>query len=445
MSTTHTLTVTKRPIEADKLGYFRFGALADGILITNDCGQWQHVDETTFRALLAGELDASHEAYAGLAEKGIVRSALNLDGLAESMRARKRFVGIGPRRHVVHLSDAHGSLSVETAKDVIDHVMLSTSRELDFEFVAGGAPVDGDLLKFLVQYTTEKNRYEGKTLTYTLVAAPSAITDAQGTWLVEKRFGLRTTLSHTAEQAEAIARLHALAAAKGRDDWRVRVDAAVGSAQLGGAKALVDAVIKLGVRDLRVLPTTDGDDAVEPAAYRAFYRELLEALIAASAEGHTLREGTTLSLLHRMLRTEAAPEVGPRSPSAQGMGQMVYDTVGHLFPSEAARLLHVEREDDMFLLGTVGVTSYKENVTHPTVRALALASLTEGLPGFHQHWSAPFLGLDPVGTFAATGDLFSKLPTSTQVGVQIAMLETLFGVFLSGDTARVEALESWLK
>jgi hypothetical protein len=450
----------KRSVDAEKLGFFRFGNLGDGVIVTNDCGQWHHLDTAGFQALLDGKVDAEHADYDDLAAKGFIRDAMDLDALAESLRARKRFVGLGPCLHVIQLSDAAGPLSVETAKDIVDHLMLSTSRDLELRLIAGQAPVDADLLKFIVQYTTEKNRYEGKSIQYTLVSDLTGIDQATATWLVTKRFGVKTVLAGDAAAQDSlgkalggaphadvlagIATLHSAADAKNRTGWRVQAEVPIGTTNIGDASALLASLTASGVGRIRIQPVFSGEHAVSVDAFRDFYQSLLTAMIEAGRTGDPLPEDHTVALLHRILRSEASNDVSIRSPSAQGTGQMVYDTSGRLFPSDHARRMFADDEDDMFLLGTAGITSYKDSVSHPTVRALALSSLVEAMPGFHNHWSAPFVGVDPIRSFARTGDLFTRVHDSPEHATQVAMIEALFGVLLAEDTESTGILEGLL-
>ena len=97
----------------------------------------------------------------------------------------------------------------------------------------------------------------------------------------------------------------------------------------------------------------------------------------------------------------------------------------------------------MFLLGQVGTTSYREHVGHPTVRALALASLLECLPAYQHHWTTPYVGLDPVQNFASTGDLFPQRPTSKASSAADAMVTALFERLTVEGSEVIEVFNQW--
>ncbi|MCB9682683.1 MAG: hypothetical protein H6733_14555 [Alphaproteobacteria bacterium] len=440
MTTTHTVSVTRRPVDAEQLGYFRFGDVAGGVLVTNELGEWHHLDADTFRALLAGGLDADHAEHAALSAKGFLRASVDPDHVASGLKRRKKFVGLGPAVHVLHLADAHGTLSVQTAKDIVDFAMLSTSSALELRFVPGDDAVDLDTLGFLVQYSTEKNRYEGKAITWRLDADPAALDDAAVAWLVDKRFKVRATLTGTSLSEAALARigaLHQAAAAKKRDGWSVDVDVVVDAGNVGQLGAIADYLSGHGIRRFRLRPVLDGDAAVSLDAWAAGYRAALLRVLAWSGPDASVEE-LTATMATRALTTDAAPDVEIRSPSGFGAGLIVYDTQGHLFPSEHGRLAD---DAEMWQLGRAGETAYREATTHPTLRALAVASLLECLPTFADHWATPYLGVDPLAEWADTGDVFAKAPTSHHVAAQLAALEAVFEVLVGGDEAAIARLK----
>ena len=89
MIDTHTVSLPRRPVDAEKLGYFRFGALADGVILTTEHGRWHHLPPHTFRDLLAGRVEPGHAEYDALAAKGFLRDQLALDDMAAAIRNRR--------------------------------------------------------------------------------------------------------------------------------------------------------------------------------------------------------------------------------------------------------------------------------------------------------------------------------------------------------------------
>lgn len=439
MSTTAAVPVAGRPVKPELLSYFRFGSFADGVLLTTEQGEWQHLDQPSFRALLAGDLGADSPAYGPLASKGFFRDGLDLEGVASALRRRKKYVGIGPAVHILALAEGDARLSVAVAKDILDFAMLSTSASLELRLLPGDAPLDMDLLAFLLQYGTEKNRYEGKTLSWRLDVDPARLTEEAATWLVDKRVRVRAPLTAGPigeDTAAGIRRVHEAAKAKRRDGLAVEAELTLDARTAAAAPSLPAALASHGITRVHLTPVVDGDHALSTDAWRAAYAAFIGAALAT---GSVVEESAAV-IAQRATRVDADADPDFRSPGGAGAARLAYDLEGRIFPGTLARTLE---DPEMFLLGRAGQTSYKEVTRHATQRALALASLLEALPGFSEHWATPFLGIDPLESFARTGDLFPRLPTDPHVGARLAQVEAVFAVLVRDD-ADAAGLKAWV-
>lgn len=446
--TTHTVSITQPRVQPDSLGFFRYGRLSGGYILTSESGEWHYLGADEFNLFLSGKMPEDHEAYSPLSTKGFIREGLELDLLADKVRSKKRFLGSGPTRHSIQLSTDSAELSVETAKLIVDHLMLSTAAELRIEAQLGPKPMNMEVLHFLREYAIEKNRYEGKKLTMAITGEAATLSDENVDWLAASGFDLAVHLDGPADLHDAnrgagthatvtgqIARFHAALTGKRRD------------LSLHGATAIVtvtDASADRGA-DVVVALTEAGIarftlvNATSAPIYAGFYGQMLDAIVAA---GGSPVEQTTAALAQRILRGLEVSHSHGRSPSAAGLCEAAYDCTGNIFPCDAARELN-DQGNSMFLLGTVGLTSYRDHVGHPTVRALTMASLLECLPGYRHRWTTPYAGIDPVKTFAATGDLFPQFPTSAQSATTDAMIEAFFERLTAEGSEVIEVFDAW--
>ncbi|MFM2162045.1 MAG: His-Xaa-Ser system radical maturase HxsB [Pseudomonadota bacterium] len=452
--TQHTLSIPRANVDAERLGYLRFGAIADGVLLTNDLGRWHHLSATDFHALVGGSLGPEHAAWTTLCTKGFVRADLSLEDAAQTLRARKRFVGVGPQRHTVFLDGPSGRLDVAVGRDLLDHIMLSTSHAVEIRLVAG-AHHDADLLSFLHQYGTEKNRYEGKQITWTYVHGLQALPPEADVWLIDKRVNVQTTFLGPSDLHDALAgdfgganfetltatvsRLRTAATAKRRGEWAVTAEVPVTASHAGRAPAVVDALRAAGITTFTLRPQLSGAHAIGVQGWTEFYADFLSAYLADVESGGTLLETRTHTWLTRALRAEPGADVDGRAPTSAGAGHLVYDSNGDIYPSLAARRTGLEG-DEMFLLGRAGVLSYKDCTAHPTLKALTVASIAEALPGFQHHWATPFLGLDPTEAYGTTGDLFPRAAETAPVLADIAALTAIFTALIHAASPRLAAI-----
>lgn len=434
MIQSHTLSLPRPSVDPDALGYFRFGPLGDRHVLTNEHGEWHLLDDDAFQHLLAGTLTDEHEAHPALQGKGFLRAGLDVEAAASMFRRRKKFVGLGPTHHHLALTGPRGTMTVEQIKAVVDHAMLSTAASLTF--VVHATDVDLDLLGFLHQYCTEKNRYEGKTLRWLLHTPLASIHDEAATWLADHRFTVRfpfTGPQATPAQEQAASQLLAAGQVRRRAEQMLEAEVPLTAAGLD-ASALVATLKALGVARFRVVPQWRGEHALTPQAAASQWAALLDACLQAG----DLVEASIAGAVEAATRTDATADPRLHSPA---LAELAYDAEGRILASPAA----FDLDGDDFVLGTAGVASYKDVIHHPLRRALALASLVECLPGLHHHWAAPYIGLDPVSTWAATQDLFPRAPSQPEVAGALRLAELVLERLADPDVSKVEALHAWVR
>ena len=83
-------------------------------------------------------------------------------------------------------------------------------------------------------------------------------------------------------------------------------------------------------------------------------------------------------------------------------------------------------------------------VRHPTVRAIAAASLLDAQPMCADCWNKPFCGLSPVSTYVRDGDLFGQRPRCFECKEHMAVARTLFALLANeGERETTEMLQRW--
>ena len=90
-------------------------------------------------------------------------------------------------------------MSLETAKKVVDHAMQSSSPYINFEFQGGEATVNMPVVKFIVEYSREKNKDEKKKLEHSLVTNMTYLTEETADWLIDNEVLVCTSLDGPAE------------------------------------------------------------------------------------------------------------------------------------------------------------------------------------------------------------------------------------------------------
>ncbi|MFT5679164.1 MAG: hypothetical protein ACI8RZ_000068 [Myxococcota bacterium] len=483
-----TIKLPAMPTNADALGYFRFDRLSEGrIVLTNDAGEWQVLAEPDFRRFVAGEIKAGDPLFGALQERGFIREDLDAEAIATRVRRKKRFLGLGPHLHVVittlrcnqSCKYCHASrtdmdrvdtdMSIETAKGVVDLAMQSPSPYINFEYTGGEPTVNMPALKFIVEYSREKNRYEGKSLDHSVVTNMTYMTEEIAEYLIENNIWVCTSLDGTqaihdwnrswggtGSSAGAynsvikwIKYFNRRYVENGLDPELYHVDALMTSTRKSFEdwKAVVDLYIELGIRNIHIRALNPFGFATKTwkmIGYTAdefleFYEKVLDYIIELNLSGVQIMEGTAATLLKKILTPDDPNFVDIRSPIGSGTGQIAYSYDGKIYPSDEGRMV-AGMGDDFFAIGEVGKSSYAEIVNHPTVRALALSSITDGLPGCSTCWNAPFCGVRPLHNYMNFGDLFAQRPLTPKCREHMTLSRLLIRRLDEDSDGRIEAM-----
>ena len=173
-----TISLTPPTLEETKLTWFRFGNLGEKIIMTTDAGDWHLMTKEAFSAFIAGTLEEDSDEYSQLLRKGFIRNGFDAELQGGLIRRTKSFLYSGVHHHRIHLSTANGTLPVEQAKAIVDHVFTSQADSLTIVLVQGPAALDVALISFIHEFAEEKNKYEGRGLFYELHSNLADIDDA---------------------------------------------------------------------------------------------------------------------------------------------------------------------------------------------------------------------------------------------------------------------------
>ena len=99
--------------------------------------------------------------------------------------------------------------------------------------------------------------------------------------------------------------------------------------------------------------------------------------------------------------------------------------------------------ESMFHIGDVYSSRYRDLMTHPTVRALVLASIREVQPDCVSCTYAPYCGIQPEHNLRSLGSIFGRMRESTLCSVHKGIQDFLFEKLREDDPATVEILRRW--
>ena len=482
--TARRIELPKPVVDPESLGYFRYGEIGDRRIITNDAGEYHVLDRAGFDAFLAGEIGEDHAEYEKLQQKGLLRSKFDVDTLADKVRRKKAFLGQGPHLHIVittlrcnqscaycHASrtdmDTVGTdMSIETAKQAVDMAMQSTSPSIIFEYTGGEPTVNMEALRFCVEYSREKNKYENKHLEHSVVTNMTYMTEENAQFLIDNNVFVCTSLDgpealHNwnrfwrkgtnayADVIRWIKYFNQKYVDAGRDPDLWHVDSLMTTTRktFDHWKELVDLYVELGIKNIHIRPLNPFGFASKTwerigyttDEYLEFYERTLDYIIELNKQGIEIMEGTASTFLMKMLTPDDPNFVDLRSPLGSGIGQLAYSYDGKIYPSDEGRMV-AGMGSDFFLLGELGKSTYQQVVNHPTVKTLAMSSIVDTLPQCSTCWNAPYCGVRPIHNWMNGGDLFGQRPLTPKCKEHMSIAKMLFERMIDDETGRIEAI-----
>ena len=461
------VTLSQPEVATDSLGFFRWGRVAGQVLLTNDAGDWAFLSEAEFNDLLAGRVTEGHPRFEEFQGKGFLRDGLDLDALATRVSLRNRHVRRGPHVHVVTLTLRRGEASngqsvepfetdmtTETAEKIVCLALDGMSPAMTFELQGqGGEPLlNFEVLRHLVEFAQSHNKQTtGKNLRFILLSNFTAMTEEAAEWLIANDVLVSTILDGPAEvhdanrkhlggsaHADVVRWIDYFArryAALGRDPKQWYVDARMIATRqtLEAGPRVVDEYVGRGLPTIQFTALDRfvvGADTWAKLGYTVteyldFYRRMLDYILDLNRRGVELTERLASIVATKILTSDDPGIVDIQSPYGAGSGQIAYNVDGRVFPCDEARVVDA-LGDPIFELGRIENMNTLGVVRHPTVRAIAAASLLDSQPMCTDCWNKPYCGFSPVRSFVAQGDLFGQRPHCFECKEHMAVSTRLF-------------------
>jgi len=482
--TTSFVQLGARPRAPSDLVPFRFRDVAGEVLLTNEWGDWIFVTRAQLGELARGEIpEALGER---LRARNFLRSALDVNAIAERVRSKRRFLDYGPNLHMLvvtlrcnetcvycHASRAnmdavHTDMTPEIGEKCVDLMLQSTSPSVTLEFQGGEPLVNFPVMRHVIEYALAKNRAYGKDLGFTMVSNLALMDEEKLAYLVDKRVQICTSIDgpepiHNKQRVLAggnahretvrwIERINKRYIDIGLDPTLYHVEALLTTTReaLKYPREIVDTYVNLGCRAIFLRPVDPfgfaGKTAqvveYDRAAYRDFYRTAVEHILGMNRRGEQVLERYAAIFLTKILAGEDPNFLDIRSPSGSGIGGLAYNYDGGIFTSDEGRMLH-EMGDSAFLIGDVRTATYRGLMKHETVRALVMASLREVQPDCVSCTYVPYCGVQPEHSYRTQGTIFGRMRESTVCSVHKGIKDFLFEKLREDDEQTVEILRRW--
>lgn len=472
--------VALSPEAAGGANYRRVG---DRWLLTNDLGHHAQLSETYFRDYLEGRVGKEHPAWEELKAKGFLTKWLDFAGLVAEYRSKNGFLFTGAPLHilvttlrcnhkclychssVVGMDQVDKDMSVATARKAVDLVFQCPNPNVAIEFQGGEPTVNWPVIKFVTRYAKLKNEVSGRGLYLSLVTNMSLMDDERFDFLVREGVGICTSLDGPAEvhdrnriftggnsHAETVRwlkRFSEYVSPQGRRLYKPGALMTTTRLSLEHGDAILDEYLRLGLPGIFLRPLSPIGFALRSwdkigyttKEYLAFYRRMLDRIIAVNLAGTPFHERLSRTLLVKILRRVDPVYVDLRSPSGAALGVLAYDYDGGIYTGDEARML-AQEGTRTFRVGHVAETSYNEILEHPAVRATAVATLLDNQPVCAQCAYKPYCGQDATYNLQTQDTLWGRMPDNGRCELYMGIFDILFEK-LQDERCR-KVFDSWL-
>lgn len=450
------LTVDPRTLDREKVGFFRYGLVDGRVLLTTDGGEHQFLQPDDFRRFLSGGILPDDPLYPEMRRKGLFKHDFDVDAAVARIRRKRGFLGSAPHLHVVvttlrcnhacrychasrtDMDRVDTDMSLETARQVVDLAFQSPSPVVNFEFQGGEPTANFPVIRFISEYALEKNRYENREILLSLVSNLSLMDDEKLQFLLDRGVMVCTSLDGPADLHDYnrswqgkgssyatvtgwMDRLNAGWIARGLDPDLFHVDALMTTtrASLTRGREIVDEYVRRGIRSIHLRPLNPFGFAVNTwkqigytmEEFLAFYKDTLAYIIELNRQGIFIQERQASIFLTKMLTPDDPNYTDCRSPCGSGTATLAYNFDGSVYTCDEGRMA-AHMGNDFFKLGNVTTSTFREIMNHPTVRALAVASVQDALPACSTCVFKPSCGIQPLHNYMFEGDIFGQRPRS---------------------------------
>ena len=460
-----------------KYNFFNFKRFGDRFLLTNDFGKYLIVSVAEFRQIIAKTVVVNSDLGCRLLGSDMAYVGTDLEYSSSKryeLRQSKGFEGVATSLHIFVVTTACNAdcvycqardashcdalfMSREVAEKSVDVALQSPAHHLTFEFQGGEPLLNYDVIKHIVSYA---ERHKGKhEITYSIVTNLTMLNDEILDFFADFNVGISTSLDGPeylhdsnrpfkngggtfANAVDAIALIR-------KRGLRVGAIQTTTKASLRYPEEIVKTYARLGFDSIFVRPLTPLGKAQEnwesvgysAEEFVAFYKRIVDELIASNKAGRFLREEHAAILVSR-IEGKFVNYMELRSPCGAGVGQLAYYPDGKVFTCDEGRMVY-EMGDAAFCLGDVRNNVYSEMIGCGVCRAVCASSILETVPSCCDCVYQPYCGTCPVVNYACEQDVFEKEPRSYRCRLYSGMLDYLFDI-LSGDDAQAAAiLRSW--
>jgi His-Xaa-Ser system radical SAM maturase HxsB len=357
--------------------------------------------------------------------------------------------------------DATGfDMSAEHADRAVEIAFESPAPSITIEFQGGEPTIRFDLVRRIVERAKQLSGIVGKDVSFSMVSTLHHLNEDALKFCAEHEISISTSIDGDASTHDANRPLPS------RDAWWRTVEGlerartvlghdaisalpTVTRRALSNPIGLVDQYRDLGFQSIFLRPISPYGFAKRTRAaigytmaeFLNFYDAAFDYILKLNASNIHFEETYAAILLKHILTPFHSGYMDLRSPAGAGLGTLVYNYDGNVYPSDEARMA-AKTGDDRFVLGTV-YEDFDQLMRSPAMLWLASGFVAEVLPGCKDCAFVPFCGSDPVYHATVNGD-----PAADRRGTDFCQKHThlfrkLFKLIDEGNPETMRTIVAW--
>ena len=463
---------------------FRFIQLAkDCLCLVNDVGDYCFLNPDQLSQLVHKRLDAGSEIYQNLRTKHFLvddKTQLLLDSWVIKYRTKKSFLDGFTKLHMIvpTLRCNHScpycqvsrvsedkqqyDMTTETAHATVDLILKSSATAITVEFQGGEPLLNFPIIKLVVQRMATERDKCGKQIDFVVATNLSILTTEILTFFKDYKVDVSTSLDgpafiHDSNRPKVGNDSHSILLEnleRTRSVLGMQAVAALMTTtrlSLDYPREIVDEYLRLGFKSIFLRPLNPYGFAVKTQQqigysieeFIAFYKKAFEYILDLNKGGVDFQEVFAKMLLTKMLSPFATGYVDCQSPSGAGIGAVLYNYDGNVYPADEARML-AETGDKVFCMGNVMTHTHEQLFSGDVMKRLSAVSCNENLSGCAQCAFQPYCGSDPINNYATQGNVLGQRYSSFRCKKHLAITSYLLSYLRAKDPEVMNIFLTWI-
>ena len=436
----------------------------DGVLLTNDYGDWVFLSNKDYEMLLFNDLNET--LFNNLEKNYMILTNENLKSFDDKINKYFWYLNNGPSLHIVvptlrcnltceycHAlrapEDMQGvDMDEEIMDKTIDFIFKSPAKEIVIEFTGGEPLIRFDLVKRGMERAESLAEENNKKVIFTVVTNGTLLNEEIIDYLKEHNSDICFSLDGPEDLHNSNRRftknnsptynsvISAINLVKSKKHNSVNALPVIVKDSLPQWKKIVDEFLNLGFTQIRFKYISNFGLATanwEKLSYTAeefldAWKHVIDYLIELNKKGHNVTESLASIALTKIVHGVNTGFSEMAVPCGAVNTQLLYNYDGSIYSCDEART------SSEFKIGDVFSSNYGDLLSHPVTKSMALTSSLSTEDDNNSWWS--YSGICPLEIYKNEGTFVKNFCSDYRMKIHDGIFEYLFDKILHDEEAK---------